>query len=276
MATNARALSANTAARMSRSKSEESTGSLRLYLEAIRPYSAILAALFLFVAIVVFKGHLIALVDHEISSISVSGELKKVTPDQVSGKISPWLNTSFLTADLNEIKRQVDSLPWVKSATVSRVWPGQIAVGTTEQKPTAKWNGVQYINAEGELFKPGALDWEQFLPGLVGPETSNIASRAEMLQRLAELNALLSPHHLSAQVLEMKSRGVWELTLSDGIRVALGAPPFEEKVERLAMVLAGASEDNKTRMLSIDTRYPNGLAIEWKEESEAVKAAQPH
>jgi len=84
---------------------------------------------------------------------------------------------------------------------------------------------------------------------------------------LGELHATitqLQAHELGLRYLEMNARGSWRLTLSNDIVVALGAPPFEDKIERMAAVLEGASQENQARIKAIDARYPNGLAIEWK------------
>ncbi|TNC81579.1 MAG: hypothetical protein C9356_08285 [Oleiphilus sp.] len=271
MATNAKVLPRGSGARMLASQSTESNRreALSLYLQSIRPYAGLLSGTLLLITLFVFKGHLIAMVDHEISSISVSGELNKVSAEQVSSKISPWLESSFLMADLNAIKTQVDSLPWVRESTVTRVWPGQIAVGTLEQKPVAIWNSQHYLNASGEVFTPESLDWGQFLPSLKGPDDSAIAARLEVITRLAEVEQLLKPYGFSALAMELKSRGVWEIRLDNGIRVALGTAPFDEKVERLVKVLHGASVETIGRMEAIDTRYPNGLAIQWKQGTSA-------
>lgn len=271
MATNAKVLPRGRGARMVSSQSADRSAreTLSLYLNAIKPFAGLLTGMVLLIALLLFKGELIGMIDHEISSISVSGELNKVSAEQVSSKISPWLESSFLTADLNAIKEQVDSLPWVRESTVTRVWPGQIAVGTTEQKPVAIWNGQHYLNAFGEVFTPASLDWEQFLPALHGPNDSAVAVRMEVLSRLAEVERLLKPYGLSALAMELKSRGVWEIKLDNHIRVALGTAPFDEKVERLVTVLNGASEETIGRMEAIDTRYPNGLAIKWKQGTSA-------
>ena len=270
MATNIRSSVASRGASIvsqSKMKKLPSVGSLSVINAAVKPYRSILAVLLVMFTLATFKTELLALVDHNIKQISVHGELNKVDAAVVSEKISPWLQGSFLTADLNEIKAQVDELPWVKTSTVSRVWPGEIAIGTTEQVPVALWNAGSYINGDGEVFTPAALSWGGELPKLVGPDSFSVSQKLGVLAQLASLQAMVEPNGLTIVELRLKSRGVWEVTLGNGIVVALGSPPFEEKVARMVAVLEGASAENQARMQEIDSRYPNGLAIKWKLEA---------
>lgn len=229
---------------------------------------AVCAMLFMYVA----KGPLIALVDSKIAEITVQGELQQLSASDVSGKVSPWLDGSFLTADLDAIKAEVESLAWVKAATVRRVWPGQIVINAQEQRPVVSFNEHSYMNAEAQLFAPKAMTWPQALPALLAPSDINVAARQEMLAHMAQLQSLLGEHNLSLSALELKARGVWQLTLADGLEVALGKPPFEDKIERMAAVLNGAIPETRARMAAVDTRYPNGVAIKWKApEQQAAK-----
>jgi len=118
MTTNVRTVSAGRRANVSRTQRTQNAFEVKAYLEALRPYSGLLFAVLMILLLVTFKGKLIALVDHQIESVSVHGSLNQVSAQDVSSKISPWLQSSFLTADLVEIKTQVDSLPWVLDSTV--------------------------------------------------------------------------------------------------------------------------------------------------------------
>lgn len=265
MSTNVRTSSITRGASVMRDDAAGSGFSLVDMLKEIKTHLSLVMGLSLMLGLYLSKGYLVALIDHEISEITVQGELRQLSSGDVSSKVSPWLESSFLTADLEEIKAEVDSLPWVYRSTVSRVWPGRITINATEQTPIASWNGDSYLNAAGGVFTPEALTWNAQLPALIGPADSSLATKTEMITRLSELELLLASHQLSLRSLELKARGVWELQLTDGIRVALGAPPFEGKVERIAAVLDGAALDTRQRMQAIDTRYPNGLAIKWKD-----------
>jgi len=267
MTSHSRAQAVGRGASMLDSKHEAGMGlsELKQGLLAIKGHLTLVVALSVLLGLYFGKGALIALIDHQISEITVQGELRQLDQHTISSKVTPWLESSFLTADLELIKSEVESLAWVEQSTVSRVWPGKILISATEQRPVAIWNGDSYLNANAEKFAPEQLTWNATLPQLIGPEGSSQMIKQDMLQALASLQVELAEHGLAMTTLELKARGVWELTLSEGIVVALGVPPFEEKIERMAAVLDGAVEETRKRMELIDTRYPNGLAIKWKD-----------
>ena len=251
-----------------KTKPEFSGARWRAFVFGIKPYLGIIGAFVLMALLYAQKSHVIGLIDHQISEISVSGHLNKLTDADISAKLQPWLESSFLTADLDQIKADVQALPWVYQSTVTRIWPGKIIVNAIEQIPVAKWNTTSYLNASGDVFTPEYLDWDEALPTLYGPDASALAVRLDILESLGGLQRLLEPHSLNATQLELKSRGVWEAQLTNGVLVALGKQPFEHKVQRIGAVLSGASTEAVARMETIDTRYPNGLAIKWKDDAE--------
>jgi cell division protein FtsQ len=64
--------------------------------------------------------------------------------------------------------------------------------------------------------------------------------------------------------LQLDDRGAWEMQLTSGIRVRLGARMVETRLDRffeaLDKVVAAQAED----VDYIDMRYTNGFAIGWK------------
>lgn len=217
------------------------------------------------------KAWLLSAIDHEIEQFQVHGELKNLEVREIETQLSAWLGSSFLTADLEQIKADVEALEWVHRATVTRIWPGKILLNLREQAPVAYWNGNAFLNSDGDVFSPESIDSDMALPVLVGPEESEQFLRAEMLAEMSQLSALLSPYLLSAQRLEVNERGSWAMTLGNGLYVQLGSRPFDDKVERLARVLNSEAANKHSNMESIDTRYPNGVAVKWKDVALAAR-----
>lgn len=246
---------------------ERAVHNLLQSLKGFSPKSLMMpiAIMFLIAFFVAPKGWVLGAIDHEIEQFQVHGELQNLDTMTIEKKLSTWLGSSFLTADLEEIKADVEALAWVHKATVTRVWPGQIELSLIEQKPVAYWNQGAFLNGEGDVFSPESVSPNHALPFLSGPESSELMLRNEMLNEMAHLKALLAPYGLDTNNLEVNERGSWSMTLNNGIHVALGSRPFDSKVERLATVLNTASDNKKQNMESIDTRYPNGVAVKWKE-----------
>ena len=211
------------------------------------------------------KAWLFAAIDHEIEQINIHGQLTNLDVSDVNQKLSGVLGSSFLTADLEQIKQDVESLAWVKHATVSRVWPSKIVLAVDEQYPVAYWNEHSYLNSEGEVFSPEFVDFKLGLPLLKGPEASELQVREELLREIASIRSLLLPHQLEVTELQVDERGGWTMRLSDGIEVALGEQPFHSKIERLGALMKQSPEVAIGRMERVDTRYPNGVAVKWKD-----------
>ena len=43
-------------------------------------------------------------------------------------------------------------MPWVRHASVRRVWPNALAVTLEEYKPLGTWGSDQLVSVDGELF----------------------------------------------------------------------------------------------------------------------------
>ena len=176
------------------------------------------------------------------------------------------IGSSFLMADLDGIKAKMEALPWVDYATVTRVWPSGIDLKIKEQVAVSYWNDEAFINKNGVIFQPEYVDKKLSLPVLFGVSDKSPALRIEMLAVLARLQVLLNQYKLGIAELELKPRGVWDVLLDNGISVALGAQPLEEKVHRLGAVFTQRSGIDLENVKRIDARYPNGVAVEWKEQ----------
>lgn len=204
-----------------------------------------------------------------------SDALSYVSPATVRATITGRLAGNFFFIDLDETRQLIESVPWVRKAQIRRVWPNTLRVAIEEQQPLALWNQDQMINTWGEAFSAnqGELPDNVQLPQLNGPE----ASERLVVQRYAEIARWFAPLDLRIQEVTLSPRYAWDVTLSDGVRLALGrdpaadvadphgrsgALPFAERIERFvqAWPVLMARLDGRA-LSSADLRYPNGFAI---------------
>ena len=111
------------------------------------------------------------LVDPQRGGLRVDG-ISALRPSEVELVFAPDFGRSIEAVDLSGRLLQLRSLPWVKSASVARVWPRTIAVAVVEREPLAFLrlpvsNAVQLIDADGVILDR-RRGGESSLPVLTG------------------------------------------------------------------------------------------------------------
>ena len=86
--------------------------------------------------------------------VSVSGE-QSMTSAEIEAAAKVPFDTPLIEANLDQIRRRVQAIPGVRSATVSRSWPQTISITVTERVPIAVVStpgGLRNIDATGVMF----------------------------------------------------------------------------------------------------------------------------
>jgi len=82
----------------------------------------------------------------EVQKLSVSG-LKRVQENEVLAKAGFQLGTNVFRANLDEIRKRVEELDWVRYASVQRVLPDQIIIRIAEREP------IGLTRIQGEVYQ---------------------------------------------------------------------------------------------------------------------------
>jgi len=201
-------------------------------------------------------------------SVQVDGKFIHVTPAEIRAVMKGFADQGFVYVDTEAVRKEIESLPWVKAANVYRVWPDTLRVSVTEQQAVARWKNGGLVNSKGELFTPPLASYPANLPLFHGPE----AMQAAMVRRYREMQRILVPLHFSVALLEMDPRHAWRLALNNGMVLVLGHQ--EESHERLLRFVHsynGVLAARADQIEQIDLRYTNGFAVRWKPAGEVVK-----
>lgn len=233
----------------------------------------------LLIVLVTGRHTLLEWIDHPVSRVTLSGDFENLNETTVQQHLESFIGVGFLSTDLLELKQHIEQLAWVKNATVKRVWPGEFYVQIDEQVPVSYWNGVGLLNAQGELFTPLHMDKKWSLPALSSKARKDDQARLEMLNLLAYIQDELDVFKLQIVELEQGLRGDWVLRLDNGIKVILGKVDLashelrslDNKLERVGKLLMHERLVKLETIQSLDTRYPNGIAVEWKEAGKNMK-----
>lgn len=206
----------------------------------------------------------------DITSIEVQNEMELKRVDVVALKqvTMSRLNGNFFTLKLNDVKNMLETMPWVKEATIQRVWPYQLNVTVREHEPVAFWGksqtGVRLLNADGEIFEVSHQVFGLKLPVLSGPEEKGAASYMWQfyLQMALEMNAL----NMRIDELRLSDHGIWSMRLDNGAEVMIGRGNLSElsgRVHDFVLTVPAALRPYGGRaLIRADLRYPNGYAME--------------
>ena len=202
--------------------------------------------------------------------------LRYVTPASIQNAITGGLIGNFFTINLEEAQGVFEEAPWVRSASVRRIWPNAIRVTIEEQQPLALWNEGQMINTWGQVFtaNQGELEDDVSLPQFEGPE----GKEGLVVNRYAELARWFAPLGVTVRKLSLSDRLALEVTLSNGMTLALGRDPgaetanpqggipgaltFAARIQLFVQALPLATQKLGGREVThADLRYPNGFAL---------------
>jgi len=208
------------------------------------------------------------LMDRPINSVRIEGRFERVTAMQVEAALSPYLDKGFLSLNIGDAQRAVARLPWVERASIRRSWPAALNVTVTEERAAARWGENGLLNVYGELFVREAKHVPAELPRLRGPDGTEI----QVAKRYFDLDARLQQRGLKAVSLSLDARGSWELGLSNGMQVRLGAVDVDGRAARFFVALDSVLDPLSEQIHYIDMRYTNGFAVGWKAQAETRMA----
>jgi cell division protein FtsQ len=201
-----------------------------------------------------------------IRAIRVEGDVTRNTPGTIRAAAMPKLAGNFFTVDLEKARQAFESVPWVRSAVVHRVWPGVLAVRIEEHHPAALWQqddaDDELVDTEGDVFDANLGDVEDDgLPTFSGPE----GSAAQMLAMYRELQPVFEQRmQAGIDTLTLSSRGSWAVDLDKGASIELGRGDEDEvlaRTERFLRTVPQVVAHFQRPLQSADLRHQDGYAV---------------
>ncbi len=176
---------------------------------------------------------------------------------EIRAQIVPEGRRSILSLDPKDVRARVESLDWVETASVRRLWPSTLVVSVERRQAYARWqeNGaVSVIDSNGErLLAERAVDHGE-LPLIVGRGAGPAAE--PLLVALEDLPAVRA--RLKALVRVGDRR--WNVELNSGTRIAL---PEEQPAVTLVRLetLQRQYQLLDRPVAELDFRAPGRLAV---------------
>lgn len=200
-----------------------------------------------------------------INTLKIEAPYKNMSREEIQQVISPFLSNSFLMFSEKKVTKALKKNQWVKNIQIKKIWPDQIIIQIFEQNPVAIWNNV-YVNEEGNIFLPQKGEKMSSLPLLIGPEHH----QKDVLHIYEKLSKLLKTQELNIVKMKLRDNLSWELTLQNGVIIRLGKHDIEKRMKRFCRVYPKLFAMKFDQIKSIDLRYTNGMAVNWKEMNDQI------
>ena len=195
-----------------------------------------------------------------INTIKITASYHRISRQQLEDILGEALShNSFFTLPVQQLRNKLKSLPWTKSIDIERIWPDTLKINLVENNPVAIWNDAMLME-DGKLFNVEGAKDDVELPHLRGPENQ----QQEVLQIYQKMSKILSMYGFYTASLEKRDNQAWELILVNGIHLHLGKRDLDEKIIRFCKAYPAVFSGNLDRLVSVDLRYPRGMAVKWK------------
>ena len=206
-------------------------------------------------------GLLYKQIDKPLTNVMIGGNFTFLETAELSELVVGEIDGGFLSVDLTRLGDVLREHPWVDEVSVRREWPSLLKVEVIEEVPIARWGEKGFLNRLGEELLIESNSHLGALPVL----RADFGSSREMMENYQLMAELLIPTGLKIAELKRDSLGVWFIDTATGVRLVIGRDQVSEKLRRFTKVWAAGLSQQLQQIESIDLRYPNGLAVAWKE-----------
>lgn len=199
-----------------------------------------------------------------------------------AGRLSPGLN--IFKMSMEEKRRQLESIPWVEKATLTRIYPNRLAVHLEERTPVAfvnLENQIKLVDRSGVLLeKPDRATFNfPVVTGLdmaSGPEerarrlatflefTREVAQEATTAGWIVSEVDLADPDDLNAVLAAQQ----------DTVQLHLGHDSFAQRFRNFLTLLPELKKAGQP-VDSIDLRYGQQIVVNPKTDSALPSASNP-
>jgi cell division protein FtsQ len=218
-----------------------------------------------------------------VGSIVIEGDVARTNEPTIRANALPLIRGNYFTLNLAQTQRAFEAVPWVRSASLLRIWPNRLHVQLEEHRPVALWameqESDQLVNSYGEVFQANLGDIEDIdLPVLQGP----VGSSLQVLTTYLRLQPLFTPLQLQLDSLTLSPRGSWQAEFDTGLEIELGrgsADELAERAQRFVTTVPQITAKYERALQFADLRHHEGYAVKLKgvttEQSAPPKTTKP-
>ncbi len=192
-----------------------------------------------------------------IRKVLVEGEFTHLDPAVLQQAVVESVDAGFFGVDVAGIRSRLLDEPWIRGATIRRVWPDALHVSVVEQAPVARWGASAMLNEVGDVFAPAPDDFPHGLVRLDGP----LGSEVEVLDRYRYVARQLAQVGIGVTAVTLSARHAWSVDTADGKQLVLGRSALEERLARFLFGYRRGLNEIWQQVGRVDLRYTNGFAV---------------
>ena len=198
-----------------------------------------------------------SIINQKITEVQYLNEINRVSLDDLSAISSKIYNKGFLQIGLSQLKEEIETFNWVKSASLERRWPNQINIYIEEEQIIGRWNSESIMNSKGTLF---ILNQQTLPNGLVefyGPD----GQEEIVFEKYLSFKEELAIRGILIEQVMLDFKGSWSITIRPDITIRFGKENLTERFDRFLMIWDESLLDNLTVIEYIDLRYTEGFSV---------------
>lgn len=211
-----------------------------------------------------------------IQRLRVTGALEHVNPITLRAQTVGNVAGTFFTVDVVHARKVFEQLPWVRSATVSRLWPNGLALTLHEHRAAALWGregSEKLLDMQGDVFDANPDEVDDDLARLNGPAGSG-AQVLRMYRQLEQRFAAVNDHVVA---LVLNARQEWRAELDSGLVLMLGREDadFWQRLDQFLLTATQARAQTLKSFGSrdwtqVDLRNSQGYAVTLRQPEAGV------
>jgi cell division protein FtsQ len=203
-----------------------------------------------------------------VDEVKITGQSETSELD-VLGKLAINSHTSLVTFDVAQARERVESLPWVKQATIRKLYPDTLQVAVVERTPFAVWqhdSTNSLIDDTGKVIVDHVDERYTDLPMVVG-DGANTHAR-EFTDLINNFPTLKPRVRAGLRIFDRR----WNVLFDNGIEAML--PQNDPDAALVQLVALDDEKQILSREVSaIDLRLPNRLVVRLTPEGEKAHEA---
>lgn len=203
-----------------------------------------------------------------IHRVDWQSEFRYLDREELQALIEPFVQTNLYLLDEVALEQELERHPWIRAVSLRKAWPDELFLNVEAQLPIAFWGDKQLLNQFGEIFPAELPEKLGEFPMIYSPKNNG----REMAERFVAMSKALRGLGIKIVELTENDNGSWRMKLNDGQDVIIGRKEQEKRIKRFRVGYMQELRQRFSDIRTVDLRYTNGFAIEWKRGSEGAGA----